>query len=74
MTSRIALGMQCFWGAEAHFGWLPGVLRTRVGYGGGSTESPTYRNLADHIEVVDVEFDSSKITLSVCDYVAYVLT
>lgn len=54
--------MQCFWGAEARFGSLPGVHTTRVGYAGGASAAPTYRNLADHIETVDLEFDEGKIS------------
>jgi methionine-S-sulfoxide reductase len=38
------------------------VLRTRVGYTGGSTENPTYHNLGDHIETVEVDFDPSVIS------------
>lgn len=36
------------------------MLRTRVGYAGGSTENPTYRNLGDHIETVEIDFDPSR--------------
>lgn len=39
------LGMGCFWGADALFGATKGVLRTKVGYTGGTTENPTYKNL-----------------------------
>ncbi|PSL34383.1 peptide-methionine (S)-S-oxide reductase [Planomicrobium soli] len=50
-------GMGCFWGPEARFGSLPGVVRTRVGFAGGTTLSPTYRNMGDHTETVEVDFD-----------------
>lgn len=50
-------GMGCFWGPEARFGSLPGVLRTRVGFAGGTTPSPTYRQMGDHTETVEVDFD-----------------
>lgn len=63
--SRASFGMQCFWGAEALFGSLPGVQTTRVGYAGGSSPSPTYRNLADHIETVDLEFDEEQLAYEV---------
>jgi len=33
------------------------VIRTRVGYAGGTTKSPTYRNLGDHTETVEIDFD-----------------
>lgn len=62
LLSRVGFGMQCFWGAEALFGSLVGVHSTRVGYAGGSSPAPTYRNLADHIETVDIEFDASRIS------------
>lgn len=38
-------GMGCFWGADALFGATKGVLRTKVGYAGGTTETPTYKNM-----------------------------
>ena len=54
--------MGCFWSPDALFGSLEGVIRTRVGYAGGSTENPTYRNLADHIEAVQIDFDPAQIS------------
>ena len=50
-------GMGCFWGPEARFGSLPRVLRTRVGFAGGTTSSPIYRQMGDHTETVEVDFD-----------------
>lgn len=50
-------GMGCFWGPDARFGSLPGVIRTRVGYTGGTTLSPTYRQMGDHTETVEIDFD-----------------
>lgn len=38
-------GMGCFWGAESLYGATRGVLRTTVGYAGGSSELPTYRKM-----------------------------
>lgn len=57
---RFALG--CFWQPEVSFGKLPGVVQTRVGYSGGTTENPTYTNLGDHTETVEVTFDPKKIS------------
>ncbi|AWB46744.1 peptide-methionine (S)-S-oxide reductase [Paenibacillus sp. CAA11] len=56
------LGMGCFWSPEALFGQLPGVVRTRVGYAGGTTPHPVYREMGDHSETVRLEFDPNQIT------------
>jgi peptide-methionine (S)-S-oxide reductase len=42
-------------------GALSGVIRTRVGYTGGTTENPTYYDLGDHSETVQLDFDPSKM-------------
>jgi len=38
------------------------VVRTRVGYAGGTTENPTYRNLGDHTETIQIEYDPARIS------------
>lgn len=63
--ARLTLGMQCFWGAEAIFGSQSGIIRTKVGYSGGSTKNPTYRKIGDHIESVDLEFDPNIVKFEV---------
>lgn len=59
-TATFALG--CFWSPDALFGSLPGVIRTRVGYAGGTTQNPTYRNIGDHSETIQIDYDSNLIS------------
>jgi peptide-methionine (S)-S-oxide reductase len=54
-TATFSMG--CFWGPDARFGHLPGVIRTRVGFAGGLAENPTYRSMGDHTETVEVDFN-----------------
>nr|XP_034173566.1 peptide methionine sulfoxide reductase isoform X2 [Osmia lignaria] len=61
-AKRATFGMGCFWAGDSLFGVLPGVIRTCVGYAGGQKDSPTYRNIGDHTEVVDVEYDPNVIS------------
>jgi len=63
-TARATFGMSWFWFPEAQFGCVRGVIRTRVGFSGGSTPCPTYRTIGDHTETVDIEYDPSKISYS----------
>lgn len=65
-SESVLFGMGCFWGAERKFWSLPGVLTTAVGYAGGYTPNPTYREVCSgmtgHAEVVKVVYDPSKVT------------
>jgi peptide-methionine (S)-S-oxide reductase len=59
-------GMGCFWGAERKFWQTPGVLSTSVGYAGGYTPNPSYREVCSgetgHTEVVRVVYDPKQIS------------
>jgi len=59
-------GMGCFWGAERKFWEESGVFSTAVGYAGGATPNPTYREvcsgLTGHTEVVQVAFDPRAVS------------
>jgi peptide-methionine (S)-S-oxide reductase len=65
-TELAVFGMGCFWGAERKFWELDGVVSTAVGYAGGPTPNPTYREvcsgLTGHTEVVQVVFDPEQIS------------
>ena len=64
---EIALfGAGCFWGVEAEFRKKKGVLHTSVGYSGGTTKNPTYREVCSdttgHAEVIRIEYNPKSIT------------
>ena len=61
MSKEIYLAVGCFWGVEAYFSNLKGVLETEVGYANGNILNPTYQDLingvATHAEVVKVKYE-----------------
>jgi peptide-methionine (S)-S-oxide reductase len=64
-TRMVKFAMGCFWGAEKVFWPMAGVYSTHVGYAGGLTPNPTYREVCSgktgHAEVVRVVFDPAKV-------------
>ncbi|MEE4297534.1 MAG: peptide-methionine (S)-S-oxide reductase MsrA [Wenzhouxiangella sp.] len=65
MSSKATFGAGCFWGVEARFRQVPGVVDAKVGYMGGEVENPSYRQVCTdttgHVEVVEVEFDPDQV-------------
>ena len=65
--SHIQFAMGCFWAVERMFWSLPGVVTTAVGYAGGLTPNPTYREVCSgqtgHTEVVLVVFDPAQCSV-----------
>ncbi|GCE65276.1 peptide-methionine (S)-S-oxide reductase MsrA [cyanobiont of Ornithocercus magnificus] len=65
---EVVFGCGCFWGAEKGFWRLPGVVTTSVGYAGGHTKAPSYKQvctgLTGHTEVVRVVWNTLEIDFS----------
>jgi peptide-methionine (S)-S-oxide reductase len=63
---KATFGAGCFWGVEATFRGVPGVLGAAVGYSGGHTASPSYKEVCTdrtgHAEVVQIEYDPDKVS------------
>ena len=66
MTEKATFGAGCFWGVEASFREIPGVVNAVSGYEGGSLDNPTYQDVCTdrtgHAEVVEVEFDPGQVS------------
>ena len=60
------LALGCFWGPEIKFSRIEGVIKTEVGYCGGSTQTTTYKEVCsgntNHAEVVKLDYDEKIIT------------
>ena len=66
-SSELAtFGAGCFWGVEAAFRELPGVLDATSGYAGGTVANPTYHDVCSdrtgHAEVVEVRYDPAAVS------------
>ena len=65
-TQKAIFAAGCFWGVEAKFRKVSGVISTRVGYTGGQFTKPTYRDVCshktEHAEAIEITFDPSKVS------------
>ncbi len=66
VTEKAVFGAGCFWGVEALFRSIDGVVSTRAGYSGGTRMNPTYEDVCSHVtghaEVVEVTYDPSRVS------------
>ena len=66
MLTSLIVGAGCFWGVEALYEDMPGVLNATSGYAGGSLENPRYEDVltgeTGHVEVVKIDYDTSEVT------------
>ena len=65
-VERATFGAGCFWGVEATFRQIEGVIATAVGYMGGKPDHPTYKDVCTdrtgHAEVVQVTYDPARVS------------
>jgi peptide-methionine (S)-S-oxide reductase len=65
-VEKAMFGAGCFWGIEAAFRDVPGVLEVTSGYSGGERPAPSYENVCSgdtgHAEVVEIDFDPDRVS------------
>ena len=65
-ADRAIFAAGCFWGIEDYFSKITGVLSTKVGYSGGKTNNPTYKDVCEdntgHAECILINFDKDLIS------------
>ena len=59
---KAVFGGGCFWCTEAIFQSLKGVDSVEPGYVGGTTANPTYENIGDHVEAIQIEYNPKKVS------------
>ncbi len=66
MEKKATFGAGCFWGVEAAFRQIDGVMKTEAGYEGGHLDNPTYEDVCSHktghAEVVEVTYDPEQVS------------
>jgi peptide-methionine (S)-S-oxide reductase len=64
--AKATFGAGCFWGVESAFRKIPGVTDAAVGYEGGTTPNPTYKQVCTdrtgHAEVVELDYDPARVS------------
>jgi Peptide methionine sulfoxide reductase len=59
-TEIATAALGCFWGPDAIFGGVDGIVKTRVGYAGGDMDNPQYHDLGTHTETIQLEYDPAQ--------------
>jgi peptide-methionine (S)-S-oxide reductase len=76
MIKELYLAGGCFWGVEAYFKSIEGIVETKVGYSNGKTDNTTYEKVSetDHAETVYIKYDDSIISLDkILEYLYHIV-